>query len=86
MPKIYRLVFIGALKSNQYLVGLFIFNLFLIWANTSPFLGLFIAELFNNIDYNKRLMIIGHFRTMLTRHVFASGINSAMGGSPDLPG
>ena len=86
MPKIYRLVFIGALKSNQYLVGLFIFNLFLIWANTSPFLGLFIAELFNNIDYIKQLMIIGHFRTMLTWHVFASGINSAMGGSPDLPG
>ena len=59
---------------------------FLIWANPGLFLGIFIAELFNNIDFIKRLMIIGHFRTMLTWHVFASGINSAMGGSPDLPG
>ena len=42
-------------------------------------MGLFIAERFNNVDYNKWLTIIGHFRTMLTRHVFASGINSATG-------
>ena len=28
---------------------------------------------FYNIDYNKHLMIIGHFRTMLTGHVFTSG-------------
>ena len=35
-----------------------------------------------NTDYNKRLRIIRHFRITLTAHVFASEINSAMGGSP----
>ena len=31
------------------------------------------------VDYNRQLTFIGHFCTMLTRHVFASGINSATG-------
>ena len=33
-------------------------------------------------DYNKRFMIIGHLGIMFTGHVFASRVNSAMGGSP----
>ena len=36
-------------------------SFFLIWANPGLFLGIFIAELFNNIDFIKRLTIIGHF-------------------------
>ena len=37
---------------------------------------------FYNIDYSERLTIFGHFHTMLTGLVLASGINSATGGSP----
>ena len=41
-----------------------------------------ICEDFYIIDCNKWFMIIWHFRTMLTRQVFASNVNSAMGVSP----
>ena len=47
-----------------------------------PLLGFIHCWSFYNFNYNRRLTIIRHFRTMLTRHVFASGINSATGGSP----
>ena len=36
---------------------------------------------FYYFDYNKCLTIIRHFRTMLTRRVLTSGVNSATGGS-----
>ena len=57
-------------------------NFFLNMGLSRPLFGFIHFWAFYNVDYNKRLTIIGHFRTMLTRHVFASGVNSSTGGSP----
>ena len=37
-----------------------------------PLFGFIHCRVFYKVDYKKWLTIIGHFRTMLTRHVFSS--------------
>ena len=53
------------------------------WADPGLFSDFFIAELFATLICNKMLMIISHFPAKLGMF-FASGINSATGGSPGL--
>ena len=55
---------------------------FLFMGQPWPLLRFINCSAFYNNDFNKWLTIIGHFHTMLMRHVFAWGMNSATGGSP----
>ena len=70
------------LVENKLFVWLRSSEPFLTMGQPRPLIEFIHCWAFYNIDYNNRLMIIGRFLSMLTRNVFASGINSATGGSP----
>ena len=73
-------------KPNQYweqAAGKPILTIFLNMGQPWPLFGFINCWAFYNFDYNKSLTIIGELRNILTRHIFTSDINSAMGGHPE---